>query len=129
MAKTEKRRVGDVGEGIACTYLAGKGWKVVERNYWRPWGEIDIVATDPDGRLRFVEVKSICRPLDGSRETYRPEENMHPQKLRRLYRVIQTYLLEKRVRESHQWQLDLVCVYMDFEKRRARVTVLENIVG
>ena len=129
MAKSEKRKVGDVGEEIACTYLLGKGWRVIERNYWRPWGEIDILATDPDGRLRFVEVKSVSRTLDGSRETYRPEENMHPQKLRRLHRVIQTDLLEKRVRESQLWQLDLVCVYLDFDKRRARVTVLENIVG
>ncbi len=138
MAKSAKRAIGDVGEDIACTYLVGKGWRIIERNYWRPWGEIDIVAEDREKRLRFVEVKSISRALggvgkeggagDGSCETYRPEENMHPQKLRRLSRVIQTYLLEKHIREQQAWQLDLACVYLDFETRRARVQVLENII-
>ena len=129
MAKTEKRAIGDIGEGVACKYLEKKGFKVLERNYWKPWGEIDIVA-EREGKLVFVEVKSVSRITSGglSRETLRPEENMHPAKLKRLHRAVQTYLLERRVPEAREWQIDLACVYIDFASRKARVEVLENIV-
>ena len=131
MAKTEKRRVGDVGEGVVCTYLEGRGYKVIDRNYLKPWGEIDIVAEKGDMTI-FIEVKSVSRPLQEgiSRETssYRPEENMHPAKIKRLHRAIQTYLLEKKIPESREWQLHLACAYLDFATHKARVELLENVV-
>ena len=129
MAKTEKRRVGDIGEGVVCKYLANKGYVVRERNYWKPWGEIDIVAEKPDF-ISFVEVKTVSRKAgEISRETLRPEENMHPAKLKRLHRAVQTYLLEKKIPESRAWQIDLACVFLDFSTKRARVEMLENIIA
>lgn len=136
--KTAKRQLGDTGEDVACRYLEGKGYKVLERNYLRPWGEIDIVASkglgpDEGGakKLYFIEVKSVSREaskLKGSRETYRPEENVHPAKIKRLYRAIQTYLLDHKVPEDVEWQLDVACVYLDFSTRRARVEMIENVI-
>lgn len=126
MAKTAKRKIGDVGEEIVSKYLLNKGYSVAERNYWRPWGEIDIVA-EREGRLHFVEVKSVSRE-SGKEYTVRPEENMHEGKLRRLHRAVQTYLLEKKVPESREWQIDLACVAIDFESRKAQVRLMENIV-
>jgi Holliday junction resolvase-like predicted endonuclease len=131
--------VGDVGEGVVCRYLEGKGYKILERNYWKPWGEIDIVAEKGDITI-FVEVKSASADLNSidvsresgggeiSRGTYRPEENMHPAKIKRLHRAIQTYLLERKVPENKLWQLDLACAYLDFSTRKARVELLENVV-
>ncbi len=129
MAKTQKRAAGDVGEGVVCKYLENKGYVVLERNYWKPWGEIDIVAQKGDC-LVFVEVKSVSRePVVGdSRETVRPEENMHEGKVRRLHRAIQTYLLERKVPEAQPWQIDLACVYLNLKTRKARVELFENIV-
>lgn len=130
MTKTEKRKIGDVGEGVACKYLETKGFRVLERNYLRKWGEIDIVA-EKGKLLVFVEVKSVSRESSaghGSRETYRPEENVHPAKIKRLHRAIQTYLMEKRVPEDREWRLDVVCVYLNFNSRKARVEVLENVL-
>jgi len=130
MAKTEKRGIGDLGEGIACKYLENKGFVVVERNYLRPWGEIDVIATKGD-TLHFVEVKSVTRePGRGGKlgGGLRPEENMHVGKIKRLHRAIQTYLLQHRVKESASWQMDLVCVYINLQDKRARVEILENIV-
>lgn len=129
LKKTEKRKKGDLGEDIACKYLENKGYKVIERNYWKPWGEIDIVAEKPN-LLSFVEVKSVSREsLSGiSREPVRPEENMHPAKLKRLHRAIQTYLLDHKVPESKSWQIDLACVYLDFSTKRAKVELLENVI-
>lgn len=135
MAKTAKRNIGDKGEEVACRYLETRGYRVVERNYLKPWGEIDIVA-EKAKKLYFVEVKTVSRDTgkgggvgDGSRETpYRPEDNVHPAKLRRLHRAIQTYLLDHKVPEATEWQIDVACVYLDFETRRARVEILENVI-
>lgn len=116
-----KRKIGDEGEKVACKYLEGKGYKILERNYWKPWGEIDIVA-EKGSVLSFVEVKSI------SRATVRPEENMHPAKVARLHRAIQTYLLDRKISHEKEWQVDLVCVSLDFSTRKAQVEVFENLI-
>ena len=128
MAITEKRRIGNIGENIACEFLQRNGFEVKDRNYLRKWGELDIVATKK-GIWRFVEVKSIsCATLDTvPRETtYRPEENVHPQKLKRLSRAIQTYLMEKHI--DADWQLDIVTVRIDEKSRRARCEMIENVI-
>lgn len=139
MAKSKTREVGDVGEGVVCRFLEKRGYKMLERNYWKPWGEIDIVA-EKAGIISFIEVKTvrIHTNLIVSREPssdgvspetpFRPEENMHPAKIKRLHRAIQTYLMERKVPESKEWQLDLACVYLDFSTKRARVELIENIV-
>jgi len=118
-----------MGEGVVCTFLESKGYKIIDRNYLKPWGEIDIIAEKGDMTI-FVEVKSVSRSLgEGiSRETYRPEENMHPAKIKRLHRAIQTYLLGKKIPEDRPWRLDLACAYLDFTTRKARVELLENVV-
>lgn len=128
MAKSEKRKIGDLGEDIACKYLEKHGYVVIERNYLRKWGEIDIIAKK-GLILSFVEVKSVSwNSVFGSRETYRPEENMHPKKVLRLRRALQTYLLDHKVSDEQVWQFHLVCVYLDEDEKKARVKLLENIV-
>ncbi len=136
MAKTAKRQTGDTGEEVACRYLEQKGFRVVERNYLRKWGEIDIIA-EKGQKLRFIEVKTVSREAslgEGSRVTlageasFRPEDNVHPAKIKRLHRAIQTYLLERKVPEDKEWQLDVACVYLDFSTRKARVEMLENVI-
>ncbi len=119
---------------MTCRYLENKGYKVLERNYLKPWGEIDIVAQKAN-KLHFVEVKTVSREITkdgplytGSRVTYRPEENVHPAKLKRLHRAVQTYLLDRKVPEDKEWQIDVVCVYLDFATHKARVEVLENVI-
>src|SRR3989344_5286560 len=99
--RTEKRKLGDIGENVACEFLKRRGFEIIERNYLRKWGEIDIVAKK-NNTIRFIEVKSVSHVTEG----YRPEDNMHPWKLKRLSRTMQTYLLEKEL--DCDWQLDLV---------------------
>lgn len=123
--KTPKRRKGDIGEAIALKYLINKGFSVSECNYLRPWGEIDLVAM-LHGKLHFVEVKTVSR-VKGAVDI-RPEENMHEKKVRRLSRAIHTYLLERKVSEKIEWQIDLLCVYLDFSTGRATVEVFENVI-
>jgi putative endonuclease len=130
-SKTQK--TGEIGENIAVRFLMKHGFLIRERNYTKKWGEIDIIA-EKSGKLYFVEVKSMSRlnlDMDEvSRETSegRPEDNMHPWKLRRLARVIQTYLLSKKIDEEMEWQVDLLVVYLDMERKTAKVKVVSDIV-
>lgn len=138
--RTEKRKIGDIGENIACRFLVKRGFEIVEQNYSKKWGEIDIIARKA-GKLHFVEVKSVTRenlknvsPACPARETdgYRPEDNLHPWKLKRLSRVIQTYLLgykgNREVSHETDWQFDVVVVYLDLKSLQAKVNYLEDII-
>ena len=119
--RTEKRKLGDIGENIACDFLEKRGFEIIERNYLRKWGEIDIV-TRKSNLIHFIEVKSVTH---GTSE-YRPEDNMHPWKLKRLSRAMQTYLLDRKL--DCDWQLDLVTVKIDQQNRKARVEIIENVI-
>ena len=128
--RTDKRKLGDIGENVACDFLEKRGFEIKERNYLRKWGEIDIIAIKSN-TIHFVEVKSVsCVTFDdvshGTMGEFRPEDNMHPWKLKRLSRVIQTYLLEKKL--DQDWQLDLITVKIDEKKRMARAEIIENII-
>lgn len=120
MAKSEKRSFGDIGENVACVFLEKHGFKILDRNYLRKWGELDIVA-EKGGMTHFIEVKSVS--VDSH---IRAEENMHPGKIMRLHRAIQTYLLDKKI--DQDWQLDLAVVKIDEKARKATVEMIDNIV-
>ena len=119
MAKTSKRQTGDLGEEVACKYLENKGFSVIERNYLRKWGEIDIIAEKVvagANKLYFVEVKTVSYETIAdlkqavSRDTYRPEENVHFAKRMRLGRAIQTWITEHK--HVGDFQIDVLTVRM-----------------
>ena len=119
-----KKKIGALGENMACRFLVKHGFRILDRNYSKKWGEIDIVA-EKDKIFRFIEVKTVV-----SYETnrYRPEENVHYQKLKRLSRVIQTYLLDKKVSYETEWQIDVLAVFLDLENKKAKFRFTENII-
>ncbi len=51
------RAKGNQAEDIAISYLQDRGFKIVERNFYSRFGEIDIIALK-DEVLHFIEVKS-----------------------------------------------------------------------
>lgn len=108
-----------------------RGYTVVETNYLKTFGEIDIVArrwgTD---RLHFIEVKSVSCEMVGntvSRETIRPEENMHAYKISRFSKAIEMYLVERKISHETSFQVDLVTVRIDYKRRVGRVEMMENV--
>ena len=128
---SDSQKIGEIGEDVACKYLAKQGFSVLERNYTRKWGEIDIVA-EKGNKLYFIEVKSVsCVTLpDFSKDDplrKRPEEGMHAWKMQRLSRIIQTYLISHRI-GNKEWQFDLLLVFLNLNDRTARVKVIENII-
>jgi hypothetical protein len=153
--RTEKRKIGDIGENIACRFLVKRGFEVIERNYLKNWGEIDIIARKGQ-KLHFIEVKTVSHlpdyitkpgsPVSYEMDKYRPEDNLHPWKLKRLSRVIQTFLLgyrgntavslrvggqahvTGRVNTEVDWQFDVAVVYLDLKSMQAKVNYMEDII-
>ncbi len=126
---SKSQKTGEIGEHVAVRYLKNKGFNIVERNYTKKWGEIDIVAQK--GKIfHFVEVKSKTNDslelLPYIRDGYRPEDNMHFRKTQRLKRTIQTYLAEHK--EIGEWRFDLVTVYLQSDLQKAKVELLEHII-
>lgn len=52
---------GAKGEQIACDFLVEKGYKIVERNVRRKWGEIDVVCIVPRGTMDRVAPHIVPR--------------------------------------------------------------------
>ena len=55
--KTEKRKLGDIGELAAKKFLKKAGYKILEENYVFGDGEIDIICKNQT-TMAFVEVKT-----------------------------------------------------------------------
>lgn len=129
---TKTSKIGRIGEDLAARFLMKQGFLVIERNYLRKWGELDIVAKK-ESALRFVEVKCVSWETETdkvSRETnqIRPEEHVTREKLKRLSRVIQTYLVDKKVPRETKFQLDVVTVKLSLKDKTARIGVIENVL-
>ena len=123
---------GRLGEEIACRFLVNKGFKLIERNYQKKWGEIDIIASKYN-ILHFIEVKSVSREMDNfnvTRETsdeYRAEDNIHPAKIKRISRTIQSYLSFKNISPETLWYFDALTVKLDMKNKKAKVFIMDNI--
>jgi putative endonuclease len=74
-----------LGEDMACKYLAKKGYKIIERNFRKGYGEIDIV-TVYNHILIFIEVKTRTTSLYGG-----AIEAISYGKLQKLIRTCQFY--------------------------------------
>ncbi len=133
MPQTSKQNVGQTGEDIAVKHLVKHSFKILDRNYRKKWGEIDIIAKK-DNILHFIEVKSIQWPFGKPTDTedFQPEENMHLWKRQRLARTIKTYLsdirVSDRISDDTEWQVDVIAIFLDFKIRRAKIRVTENII-
>ncbi|MFJ6278740.1 putative endonuclease [Arthrobacter subterraneus] len=74
-----KDELGRRGEALASRYLEEAGFRVIDRNWRCPLGEIDVVAVD-GATLVVVEVKTRSSEAFGH-----PLEAITPGKLERLY--------------------------------------------
>ena len=117
---TEKQKIGNIGESLACRFLEGRGFKIVERNYRKKWGELDIVA-EKGGVLHFVEVKAISNP------NFRPEDAVRAWKKERVKRVIRTYFLDRKIADDKDFEIDVIAIFLDFSRKKARIRMLENV--
>lgn len=90
----DRQFTGSDGESLACTYLQQRGYRILERNWHSPYGELDIVATDGQFVVA-VEVKTR-RGLNYGH----PLEAITADKAARLRRLFAAWLAERRPRAA-----------------------------
>lgn len=105
-ATAARRRGGAIGrrgEDLAAAWLQRHGYTILERNWRRPCGELDLIA-ERDGEIIGVEVKTRSSAAMGE-----PEEAVTPAKQRKLLLTMQTYLMESGA-EQRPYRLDVLAV-------------------
>lgn len=115
-----KQRLGAKGEDLACGFLENHGLKIIQKNYYTRFGEIDIIGKDGN-QLVFVEVKTRT-----SREFGLPEEAITQRKLAKMQKAALLYLSYKKL-TNHQYRFDAVVIEFEGEKL-TRMEHLKNIV-
>jgi len=124
-----KSETGKLGEDLACRYLVDKGYKIIERNYRKPWGELDIVTWAPDRTLVFIEVKTIVsyniKDVDNLLIT--PEEQLTASKLSKLKRTASLYAGEfsDKISDDKGWRIDLLA--LTITQKNCHMKHYENI--
>jgi len=110
----QKTDIGDQGEKLAAEYLAGKGYKILARNWQCYRRELDIVAQYNDTYV-FVEVRT--RRLGG---VLTPAETITPKKQRLIVDAANLFLQQKSL--DGESRFDVICITYEYGK-----TVIEHI--
>ena len=100
---TKRLSLGKRGEDFAANFLANKGYKIKERNYRSPLGEIDIIAISGQ-TLVFVEVKTRSNANFGL-----PFEAVNKRKQGQIAKTALYYMAKKKIRE-HAARVDIVSI-------------------
>lgn len=88
-----KKILGREGEDRAAQFLKKQGYKILERNYSTPQGEIDLIALHR-GEVVFVEVKTRTNDAYGA-----PELAVNPRKQQRMVKAALGYIKYKKLHQ------------------------------
>lgn len=137
---SQKQIIGKLGEDLAKKFLIKHKYLILEENYTKKYGEVDLIVKKED-KIHFIEVKSIVshetkpnvpRETQNSvtrgtfkEEIYNPLENVHPMKLKRLSRVIQVYLV---THETKDWQFDVITVKINQRDKIGTIQHIKNLI-
>lgn len=112
--------LGRRGEGLACQYLWRKGFRILQRNYVSPYGEIDIIAEKREC-VHFVEVKTRSSERLGA-----PEERVDAKKQRNLEATALAYLDAFRDGPPGGTQFDVLAVVLKENGKVREINLYEN---
>lgn len=115
-----------LGEDKACNFLRKNGFKIIERNFRKGYGEIDIIAigsTSKEKMLVFFEVKTRKSNSFGS-----PLEAITPWKLKSLIKTAQFYKLI-RPNLPDAMRIDAVSVNLSTNNEVQNIELIKNISG
>lgn len=115
------REKGRRGEDLGEKYLQRNNYKIIEKNYYTRWGEIDIIARDKKTEeLVFVEVKMRRSGVCGY-----PEEAVTEEKLGKMEMTAEIYRQEKA--KEDRYRFDCLAIELLDREREARITHYKNI--
>lgn len=112
--------IGKQGEELAAAFLKKQGYKIIERNFHKKHGDIDIVALDGD-ILVFIEVKTRRSNAFGL-----SVESITPWKVQTLIKSAQLYhILHPDLPES--MRIDVVAI--DYTKEIPKIELIKSITS
>ncbi len=120
---SRKRKFGDWGEKLAEEFLRKRGYDIVERNYQKKCGEIDIIARK-DHAMHFLEVKT--RTLGSIQRYGLPEEAIGKFKQRRIVCTALLYLAEKGYGGNIAWHIDVISIIYYSQEKKTRIKFIAN---
>lgn len=102
----DRRLLGRWGEKRCEWFLRRKGFTTIARNFTCKLGEIDLIATDSNGAIVFVEVRTRAD------ESYtRAQETVTPKKRGKLIRTAKYFLKTYKVKDR-PLRFDVVAVVL-----------------
>lgn len=114
--------LGSFGETKAIDFLKNHGYRVIERNFKKPQGDIDIVAIE-NNTLVFIEVKT----RKGDEFGFGEDAITHWKK-RSLIRSAEYYkLLHTNLPDS--MRIDMVSVRLTSDNQVSDIQLYKNITG
>lgn len=119
---TERRKIGNIGERAAASYLRKKGYRILKKNYAPLDNEIDIIAENREFTA-FIEVKTRTEGMENPSEP-RPASAVTPKKQRGIINTAKYFLGTHR--SGLKARLDIIEVYLDKRKRVQRILHLEG---
>ena len=123
---TEKRKLGDIGEKIACYFLKKRNYSIIKTNYQKRVGEIDIIAKSGN-KLHFIEVKTRT---DFANQKYGlPQDAVTIHKQKRLIKTALFYLFENKCSDDTFWQIDVIAIIVDKNHKTAKINYIKNAVN
>lgn len=109
--KTHNYQKGHQGEDLAISFLIDANYEILDRNYKRSTGEIDIVTKKED-TIVFVEVK-YRKNLDYGY----PRESVTVKKQKRIGKTAQWYLKERKLFDVGV-RFDVLEIYFEDDGQR-----------
>ena len=125
------KEIGKLGEQLTCKYLKKHGYSILEINYWRKWGELDVIAKK-NNIVYFVEVKTFSYQTKEkleyavTHETWRPEEQVHQFKLHQIEKALETWI--KDTHYKGEWKVAVAGVRIVPRETFATVNFIENVI-
>ena len=120
--RTEKRRIGDIGENIAKKHLKKTGYKILKLNYIANGNEIDIIAETKD-TIAFVEVKTRTLGCVNPKEA-RPAAAVTPEKQRKIISSAKYFLGSST--NTKRVSLDVIEVYLNEDGTENKTIHIKN---
>lgn len=128
----DTKKLGELGEKIACEYLVNKDYKILGKNYRIRFGEIDVIAkkkrrlfANGDRVIHFVEVKTIIDLSD----RFFPEDRVNYKKQRKLIRLCEIWLEKNKFPNDQPYQIDVIGVKVNSNTRKASLHHFQNVVA
>lgn len=116
--------LGSAGEEGAVNYLKQNHYQIIQRNFKKKWGEIDIVAKDKKTKeIVFVEVKT--RKLNNIFSLY-PEEALTNRKILKLKQIFLIYLNQYHL-EDLPWRFDFIAIQVKDNKEKLFIRHYKDI--